>query len=503
MSGFIKQSMDSLTFKVIVAVGKSNFAIGREGSIPWTLKGDLAYFRDTTIASDDENLSNVVIMGRKTYESIPKKFQPLPSRLNVVLSRNPNVREECSGGLPESVLSASSLTAALDLLSSEQYASKINQVFIIGGASLYREALESPRCSEVLLTMVDTEVLDADCFFPQVDALRFRLLSRSEPQEENGLKYSFLRFESVPTAGKLVGEPVVSATPNEEEAQYLRLCDDIINNGVQRGDRTGTGTLSKFGVQMRFSLRNEVFPMLTTKRVFWRGVAEELLWFVKGCTNAKELQDKDIHIWDGNGSKEFLASRGLGHREEGDLGPVYGFQWRHFGAGYSDMHADYRGQGVDQLAECIRKIKETPEDRRILLTAWNPKDLDLMALPPCHMFCQFYVAEGELSCQMYQRSADMGLGVPFNIASYSLLTRMVAQVCGLRAGDFVHTIGDAHVYLNHVDALKEQVARAPMARPFPTLKIDPSVTDIDGFTMENFTIEGYKPMPAIKMKMAV
>merc|ERR1712019_113863 len=193
----------------------------------------------------------------------------------------------------------------------------------------------------------------------------------------------------------------------------------------------------------------------------------------------------------GNGSREFLDKRGLGHREEGDLGPVYGFQWRHFGAKYVDMHTDYSGQGVDQLAQCIKTIKENPTDRRILLSAWNPADLDLMALPPCHMFCQFYVANGELSCQMYQRSADMGLGVPFNIASYSLLTRLIAQVCGLKAKEFVHVIGDCHVYLTHVDPLKIQLEREP--RPFPTLEINPEVKSIDGFQFSDFKIVGYKP----------
>ena len=288
---------------------------------------------------------------------------------------------------------------------------------------------------------------------------------------------------------------------NVEEQQYLDIVKDIIENGILRGDRTGTGTLSKFGVQMRFSLRDGIFPLLTTKKVFWRGVAEELLWFVKGSTDANLLAAQGIHIWDGNGSREFLDSRGLPHREVGDLGPVYGFQWRHFGAEYKDMHTDYTNKGVDQLKDCIHKIKTSPEDRRIIMTAWNPSDLDKMALPPCHMFCQFYVANGELSCQMYQRSADMGLGVPFNIASYSLLTVMMAQVCGLKPGDFVHSIGDAHVYANHVDALKLQITRTP--RAFPHIIINPQVTDIDGFKLSDFTIEGYAPDSTIKMKMAV
>lgn len=228
---------------------------------------------------------------------------------------------------------------------------------------------------------------------------------------------------------------------------------------------------------------------------------EELLWFVKGDTNANHLTEKDVKIWEGNGSREFLDKRGLGQREVGDLGPVYGFQWRHFGAKYADMHTDYSGQGVDQLAECIKKIKEDPADRRIIISAWNPADLSEMALPPCHMFCQFYVANGELSCLMHQRSCDMGLGVPFNIASYALLTCMMAQVCDLKPGEFIHNMGNAHVYKNHVEPLQQQLERNP--RPFPILKVNPNVKDIDSFQLSDFELVGYKPMGKIAMEMAV
>jgi thymidylate synthase len=192
---------------------------------------------------------------------------------------------------------------------------------------------------------------------------------------------------------------------------------------------------------------------------------------------------------------------GFTDREQGDLGPVYGFQWRHFGAKYTNMHASYDGQGFDQLRDCIEKIKNTPNDRRIIMSAWNPADLSSMALPPCHMFCQFYVANGELSCLMYQRSCDLGLGVPFNIASYSLLTRMVAHVCGLKPGEFVHMLGDTHVYMNHVEALKEQLTREP--RPFPTLTIKTRGQDIDSFVFEDFELHDYNPYGPIKMDMAV
>ncbi|XP_024910158.1 thymidylate synthase isoform X3 [Cynoglossus semilaevis] len=285
-----------------------------------------------------------------------------------------------------------------------------------------------------------------------------------------------------------------------DERGYLDLIKYILVNGKSKGDRTGTGVISVFGAQSRYSLRDQ-FPLLTTKKVFWKGILEELLWFIKGSTNAKELSEKGVKIWDANGSRAFLDKLGFTDREEGDLGPVYGFQWRHFGAEYKDMHTDYTGQGVDQLKNVIDTIKNNPEDRRIIMCAWNPKDLPLMALPPCHAICQFYVCDGELSCQLYQRSADMGLGVPFNIASYALLTYMIAHITGLKPGDFVHTLGDAHVYINHIQPLEVQMQRE--IRPFPKLKILRKVENIDDFRAEDFEICHYNPHPVIKLQMAV
>lgn len=297
-----------------------------------------------------------------------------------------------------------------------------------------------------------------------------------------------------------------SQNQNKEELAYLELCREIIEHGEKREDRTGTGTFAVFApLQLRFGLRDGVLPLLTTKRVYFKGVLEELLWFIKGSTDSTLLSAKGVHIWDGNGSRDFLDKRGLGHRREGDLGPVYGFQWRHFGAKYKDCDTDYSGQGVDQLAEVIRKIKETPYDRRIIMSAWNPADMADMALAPCHMFAQFYVSnrngKKELSCQMYQRSCDMGLGVPFNIASYALLTRMIAHVCDIECGEFIHTMGDAHVYVDHVDALKMQLERVP--GNFPTLSFARKVDNIDDFKYEDFIVNDYKPQKKIEMKMSL
>ncbi|XP_017023848.1 thymidylate synthase [Drosophila kikkawai] len=299
------------------------------------------------------------------------------------------------------------------------------------------------------------------------------------------------------------GSSVQSPAINKDEQQYLDLLDHIIANGERRIDRTQVGTLSVFGAQMRFNMRGESFPLLTTKRVFFRAVAEELLWFVAGKTDAKLLQAKNVHIWDGNSTREYLDKLGHTERAVGDLGPVYGFQWRHFGAEYRTCDDDYSGQGIDQLRQVIETIKNNPSDRRIIMSAWNPLDIPKMALPPCHCLAQFFVSQdrGELSCQLYQRSADMGLGVPFNIASYALLTHMIAHVTGLKPGDFVHTMGDAHVYLNHVDPLKEQLQRTP--RPFPKLVIKRKVQDIEDFRFEDFEIVDYNPYPKIQMEMAV
>lgn len=283
--------------------------------------------------------------------------------------------------------------------------------------------------------------------------------------------------------------------------EYFRLIKEILLNGKFKADRTETGTISLFGAQMRFDLRDKQMPLLTTKKLFWRGIVEELLWFIQGSTDSHILRDKGVHIWDANGSKEFLNKTGLGHREEGDLGPVYGFQWRHYGAKYVDKRTDYTNQGIDQLRNIIDGIKTNPHDRRLILTAWNPVDIPLMALPPCHCLAQFYVNDGELSCQLYQRSADAGLGVPFNIASYALLTHMIAHVTNLKPGDLVHTLGDAHIYVNHAEALREQIKRIP--RKGPTLEIKREVKDIDDFRYEDFQLVGYDPLSSIAMKMSV
>ncbi|KAE9447296.1 hypothetical protein C3L33_20812, partial [Rhododendron williamsianum] len=395
------------TYQVVVAATQ-NMGIGKDGKLPWKLPSDMKFFKEVTLTTSDPAKKNASLWYRFLF----------------------------------------------GVLAASPYCLSIEKVFVIGGGQILREALNAPGCDAIHMTEL-SPALNTN--------------GKISDNCSDSAKFDVKKFSFLP---KMIFE-------KHEEYLYLRLVEDIISNGISKDDRTGTGTLSKFGCQMRFNLRKS-FPILTTKarlyvlstflyickflinddssflklhsllaHVFWRGVVEELLWFISGSTNAKVLQEKGVHIWDGNASRDYLDrqvqsycyylissifSIGLADREEGDLGPVYGFQWRHFGVGlYTNMHADYTGLGFDQLLDAIDKIKNKPDDRRIILSAWNPSDLKLMALPPCHMFAQFYVANGELSCQMYQRSADMGLGVPFNIASYALLTCMIAHVCGMHS----------------------------------------------------------------------
>jgi len=289
------------------------------------------------------------------------------------------------------------------------------------------------------------------------------------------------------------------------EHQYLNLVKDILANGSFRGnERTGTGTYAVFGRTMRFSLDNWTIPLLTTKKVNWNAIVQELLMFIAGDTDTSKLSAKGIKIWEGNTSRKFLDSMGLSNYKEGDAGPIYGFQWRHWGAIYRGCDADYKDIGVDQLSQVTDKIRNKPQDRRLIVSSYNMTDISKMALPPCHVLFQFYVDKGKLSCQMYQRSADMGLGVPFNMASYGLLTCMMAKVCGLDPGEFIHVLGDAHIYKNHVDAMKLQLTRVPR-HPFPRVGINRMTSDLkylQDIKAEDIQLVNYVYDPYIAMEMS-
>ncbi|CAL5335140.1 unnamed protein product [Camellia sinensis] len=488
------------TYQVVVAATQ-NMGIGKDGKLPWKLPSDLKYFKDVTLTTSDPVKKNAVIMGRKTWESIPLEHRPLPGRLNVVLTRSGSFDIATA----ENAVICGCMGSALELLAASPYCLSIEKVFVIGGGQILREALNAPGCDAIHITEIDN-------FIPAVDMSVFLPWYSSFPLVENNICYSFTTYVRVKN---ITIEPLSQANglksdnslnfdkfevkkfsflpkmifEKHEEYFYLRLVQDIISDGTSKDDRTGTGTLSKFGCQMRLTyvpsllLNRKYFGEVLLRNFCGSSAARQMLsinvWmFLDGGSShdVKVLQEKGIHIWDGNASRDYLDR-------------------------YTNMHADYTGLGFDQLSDVIDKIKNKPDDRRIILSAWNPSDLKLMALPPCHMFAQFYVANGELSCQMYQRSADMGLGVPFNIASYALLTFMIAHVRDLVPGDFVHVIGDAHVYRTHVGPLQEQLQKRP--KPFPILKINPEKKDIDSFVADDVKLMCYNPHQKIEMKMAV
>lgn len=498
-------------FSIVVAADQQH-GIGDGETIPWTVPEDMAFFKDqTTLLRNKkpptEKKRNAVVMGRKTWESVPLKFRPLKGRLNVVLSSQATV-DDLLAQLPEEKRAAAAadvvvinggLKEALHLLARPPYCSSIETAYCIGGARVYTEAMQSPcveKLKEVYLTRVHTAAPTCNRFYEFPPTAEKSAVQQWDLESTSGVKVS-------DAAAHLSYEIMKYVPHNAEERQYLELIDRIMKTGLVKEDRTGVGTISLFGAQMRFSLRDNQLPLLTTKRVFWRGVCEELIWFLRGETNAQLLADKDIHIWDGNGSREFLDSRGLTENKEMDLGPVYGFQWRHFGAEYKGFDANYDGDGVDQIKTIVETLKTNPNDRRLLFTAWNPCALHKMALPPCHLLGQFYVntQTKELSCMLYQRSCDMGLGVPFNIASYALLTILIAKATGLRPGELVHTLGDAHVYSNHVEALKEQLQRVP--RAFPVLVFKKEREFLEDYESTDMEVVDYVPYPPIKMEMAV
>ncbi|KNH05762.1 dihydrofolate reductase-thymidylate synthase [Perkinsela sp. CCAP 1560/4] len=491
---------------VIVAADRLG-GIGVDNTLPWHLPSDMKYFKETTTkvpaVKEGEPKVNAVIMGRKTFESIPQKFRPLAGRFNIIISSAAKSVESAVIPDLETPLWVSSLEGAIKACTAPEVIRRIHKVFVIGGASLYSACLSPsspvfPYVHSVFMTRVDGLCVKCDIVVPQ-------LAADHSLWTEKGVFY-LDASKTAPGEAQTDGS-VPSLTfqqwnrKNPEEHQYLDLIRRIITTGNLKADRTNVGVKSLFGAQMRYDLSNGRIPLLTTKRVFWRGVVEELFWFIQGDTDANHLRDKDVRIWDGNGSREYLDSLGLTDRREGDLGPVYGFQWRHFGASYTNCDDDYTGKGVDQLRKIVDALRNNPSDRRMLLCAWNPVAIPEMALPPCHVLSQFYVAGGKLSCQLYQRSADMGLGVPFNIASYALLTILLAKCAGLDCGELVHTLGDAHVYTNHIGPLEQQLLREP--RSFPFLHFNRHPAHLEEYRIEDLELVDYLPYPTIKMDMAV
>ena len=478
-------------YNLIACVNKHGL-LGQENDLYASSSKDLHYFSQIT-KGHYKSKQNIIVMGYNTWVSLPHK--PLKDRYNIVITKNHKheIGDTCQ------LDSLDKVFPYIDTMKDN-----LGDVFIIGGASIYEQCLL--KYPEQLNTMYITEIDDSwtgddnSKYFHYGSILsRMKLIKEDNQKCETRIynpsdskyeiKYSNLRF-MIYQKNELV---------NADEQQYLSLMNRIMDDGLPVEGRNGL-VKSSFGEKMVFNL--ERFPLLTTKKMGYKTILRELLWFIKGSTDNQELVDKDVHIWSGNASKEFLESRGLDY-EEGDLGPIYGFQWRHFGANYHGKHGSYVDCGYDQLKWLIQEIKDNPSSRRLILSAWNPAFLDLMALPPCHILSQFYVnqQEGTLSCQLYQRSGDMFLGVPFNIASYAFLTYILCKLTGYKPGFLHHVIGDAHVYEEHNVAVTQQYKRIPKA--FPTLTISDELTDIDNITEKMFKIEGYSSYSPIKAPMKV
>ncbi len=470
--------------------------------MPWTnnvnkrsmLSMDMVKFRILT-------QGGALIMGRLTFESMGSV--PLVGRLSIVVTKQQP--DQQNDDRTRRVANASSLEEAIVLAKRLELAP-----WVVGGVGLIQEAMARHDCERVYITKVARAFDHCTVFFPvarQTELLLFNGFSLVGVSEMFATDQVNEQFPDVFVyqiqewgKGEKLGLSPVMLHPHPE-MQYLNLLREVLTTGSERGDRTGTGVRSLFQRSMRFDLSSGKFPLLTTKKVSFKTVVKELLWIVSGCTDVRVLEAQGVSIWTGNSSRGFLDAQGLTAYQVGDIGPAYGFQLRHSGATYEGCEADYTGKGVDQLAEVIRLIKEDPRSRRILFNLWNVSDLKKMALPPCAMMAQFYVDKGRLSCAMYQRSADLFLGVPFNIASYSLLTCMIAQVCNLEVGEFVHHLGDVHLYSTHFGVVQEQLDRVPSE--WPCLVMDPRVKDIDEFRVESVDVVGYRPGLPLRAVMAV
>lgn len=463
--------MSLSNFSIVVATDASG-GIAKEGTIPWNNRSDMKFFRDTTMGIG----TNAVILGRITYESIPPEYRPLKGRHCIVISRTWKQEEH-----PE-ITVAESLLDALTIASSNMKTYK--DVFVAGGEQIYSEAVKDYiyLCKRIYVTKFKTDY-ECDQFFPW-ETVKDYPYSREPLKTRDYVRYFI--------------EPRV----RHQEIKYLNLLQKI-TEGESKTDRTGVGTQSIFGSQIEFDITEEL-PILTTKKVNYENIIKELLFFISGKTDTKILEDQGVNIWKGNTSKSFLEQRDLDY-EEGDMGPGYGFQWRHWGADYIDATADYTEKGIDQLTRLIEGIKKEPHSRRHVLSTWSVSDIPKMALPPCHILAQFNVSgdRSYLDCQFYMRSTDTFLGLPYNLTSYALLTYMIAHVTNLKPRKLVYVGGDTHIYSNHGLQVKKQLARTP--RPFPTLRFRKAskIKNIDDFEFDSFIIEGYSSWSMISAKMAV
>lgn len=506
-----------------VANYKNKMAIGRNNGLLFQIKEDLRFFQNITsnqLSKDSALHKNVVLMGRKTWYSIPTNNRPLKHRINIVLTNDKQLRNKSP--FPWKALLSCKSRAVFSVnhifdkdtyywtfKEFEKFYKLTNaNVFVIGGSDIYNIFLTTKERTLIPEKVYITEVtdnkwdkdLEPDTFMEPLDT-NYRLIGVSDKKydKQSKIHYKFLTYKRFDT--KI-----------SDEKEYLKLCQNIVDEGKARDDRTGVGTYSVFGRQLHFDISQGV-PLLTTKRVPWKHVIHELLWFLRGDTNAKILQREGVRIWDGNTSREFLDERGLHHYPEGTLGAGYGWQWRFFGGKYSHAFSDTskietsKIGGFDQLNYIINELKNNPYGRRALMCYWNPPDFKKTSLLPCHYSCQFYVdfRNGELflDCHFTMRSTDVFLGLPFNIFSYTVLTYIIALKCDMKPGKLVYTGADVHIYKNHIEQVKDQLSRT--LRPLPRFIVNKDVKDkaFADISVSDFDIAGYFPHPPIKAPMAV
>jgi dihydrofolate reductase/thymidylate synthase len=480
----------------LIVAADLNMGIGYTGQLPWCIPGDLKHFRNTT-------WGHTVVMGRKTWDSLPENKKPLPGRRNIVLSHS--LAPEDIHHIDSRILSwCTSLTDVHHIV--DDIIAQGKSCFIIGGASLYSEFID--KATSVYLTLVNKRYKDTeiDTYFKGLTN-SFVLSEASEEltEESTNISYRYLVYKR----SKEVLDIFLDKTPTSEQT-YLNCARRILAEGDVRQDRTGTGIIGIFGHHMRFNLQDG-FPLLTTKFVPFKSVIRELLWFINGQTDSTLLSCHGVRIWEGNTSRDFLDKRGLYSYPEGDIGPMYGWQWRHFGATYVNCMTDYTSQGIDQFRQVINDLRESPYSRRISMTTYNVADLEKGVLHPCHgIFVQFYVSYDRndstrkyLSCQMTQRSMDTFLGAPFNIASYAALTHLLAVICDMTPKELIICSGDTHIYNDHIEVLTTQITRNPY--PLPMLKVSDRVKNIklEEITIDDFDLIGYIHHPRLIGKMSV
>jgi thymidylate synthase/dihydrofolate reductase len=448
-------------FTLVAAISKNN-GLGLDNSIPWHSPQDLRHFLNLT-------MGNVVIMGNNTFKSLK---QPLGNRINIVLSKNEQEREYNAPNNAKVIIKNSEWKMI-------EYCSSIKnkELFIIGGSQIYKLALDMGLIYKLIITIIPNEY-KCDTFLD--------------------LKDYPLILEKTDVLNDLIINTYIFR--NEEESKYIELGKRILLHDKIRTDRTGVGTYSIFGQQLKFNLQNNTFPLITTRRMFFRGIVEELLFFLSGKTDSSILEEKNIHIWKPNTTREFLDKYNLQHLPVGDMGPSYGFLFRHFGAEYKTCKEDYKDQGFDQLKEVIRLLKTDPTNRRMIISLWDPNSINKCPLPPCLYNYQFYTNDKKLSCMMTQRSSDYAVAGAWNIATGALLTYLIASIVGMEPCELIWNIGDTHIYSNLVEEFKKQLEREP--RPFPKLLINKK-ENLEDYTFQDFTLLNYNPLSKLEFQMAV